>query len=1028
MRSVESVKRKRYWIGASLVVLAVVALGTVWAKRDPIAKSYIDDELRTRGVPASYEIKAIGTKRQRIEKIVIGNPARPDLTADWAEIDTSLGLGGVTVRAVRAGGMRLRGQLVRGALTFGAVDKLLPAPTGEPFKLPDIDVALSDAVLSLATPYGGVGVHLAGKGNVANSFKGKVAIGSRSLTSDGCSARAVQFAGNLVTSEGGPAVSGPLSVAALDCAGVKAATIAGTAALSGQNGFNRVSGGVDVRLATLTGRGAAANDIAIDSNFSGNFSGGRSAIKGQYIVSALKGSALGTSFGQTGLSGSYAVTTTAKKGVTIEAEGAVSAKGVVPERGLLNRLAAAQNSAAGSPIGAIMDQINRAVQGLSRGSAVKARYRLDQRGGEGGLIIRDITGQSISGARLALTGDAPIDIRWPNGGIEFAGAGTLSGGGFPNSRLLMNGRSGTATIAPMVATSSRLALAPVRFSFGGRGLTVDTVATLDGPIAGGRVSGLSLPIALRPGQSLLSGCHSPHFDRLILAELTLSPASVPLCINGNDIRIAAPRLTGRIGTTPISFAATAARYDMARRAFGVDNLGVKMAADGRPTLLNIPSLNGSLKGKGLAGRYAGAAGQIGPVPLLMTEGTGEWRFDDGIFTTRAAVKVGDANADYRFSPLISNDFNLRFAGGVIRAGGTLRAPKTGTAISRLTIDHRFSDGTGQALLDVDALTFGQSLQPEELTPITLGVIANVSGAVSGQGRINWTPRGVKSTGAFRTNGLDMAAAFGPVTGLNGEIRLSDLLGLETEPNQVIKLGGVNPGIAVLDGEVTYQLLPGLKAQVSGGRWPFAGGFLILEPTLLDLNQSAERRLTFRVEGLDMSRFIAAMEFENVAATGTFDGTLPMVFDKDGGRIVGGRITARDGGTLSYVGEISNENIGSMARFAFDALKAIKYSRMSIDLDGAIDGDVITRISFAGINQAPINGVRAKFPIPIKVTGLNKIPFIFNITITAKFRQLFEMARSFNDPSVLINRILPQLEPVPKDDPKPVQPSESRPLP
>ena len=442
----------------------------------------------------------------------------------------------------------------------------------------------------------------------------------------------------------------------------------------------------------------------------------------------------------------------------------------------------------------------------------------------------------------------------------------------------------------------------------------------------------------------------------------------------------------------------------------------------------MASLTGSLAGKGLTGRYLGAAGQIGPVPLLMTEGSGGWSFDDGVFLTRASLKVADANAEYRFSPLLSDDFSLRFANGVIRAGGTLRAPKTGTAVSRVTIDHRFSDGTGQALLDVDGLTFGNALQPEELTPITLGVIANVSGAVSGQGRINWTPRGVKSTGIFRTSGLDMAAAFGPITGLNGEIRLSDLLGLETEPNQVIKLGGVNPGIAVLDGQVTYQLLPNLKAQVSGGRWPFAGGFLILEPTLLDLNQSAERRLTFRVEGLDMSRFIAAMEFENVSATGTFDGTLPMIFDKDGGRIVGGRIIARDGGTLSYVGEISNENIGSMARFAFDALKSIKYSRLSIDLDGAIDGDVITRISFAGINQAPINGVRAKFPIPIKVTGLNKIPFIFNITITAKFRQLFEMTRSFNDPSVLINRILPQLEPVPKEDPKPVQPSESRPVP
>jgi translocation and assembly module TamB len=1020
-----SFRRKRYWMGASLIVLSLGALGIAWAKRDPIAKSYIDDELRSRGVTASYDIKAIGTKRQRFENIVIGDPARPDLTAAWAEIDTSLGFGGATVRAVRAGGVRLRGRLADGVLSFGSVDKLLPAPTGEPIKLPDLDIALRDAVLSLGTPFGGVGVHLAGSGNPSSDFKGRVAIGAPALKQGSCGAQTVKFAGELLTKDGAPFVTGPLSTDTVICGAVKATTVAGTAGFSSLKTFDRFGANIRLQIGTVAGRGVSARSVTLGLNSSGT----AAKQTGDYRIATAGGAAqAGLAFAQTGVSGTFSLSNAPGKMLAIETEGAASAKGVVPDRSLLARASAAGKSAEGTPVGPAIDQISRAVAGLSRGSDVKATYRLDQRGGEGGVIIRGLTGQSVSGAKFSLTGDAPVDVRWPGGGFEFAGVGSFSGGGFPESRVTMNGRQGTAIIAPMVGGGSRLALSPVRFGFGPQGLRLDTVATLDGPVAGGRVTGLTVPLAVRPGQSLLSGCHSPRFSQMAFAGLTLSPATVPLCVSGNEVSIASPRLNGRVGTSPISFAARSARYNLAQRVFGIDALAVRMPMNARPTLFNATSLTGSLAGKGLNGRYSGASGQIGPVPLLMTEGAGSWTFDNGVFATRAAVKVADANADYRFNPLISDDFNLRFANGVIRGDGTLRAPKSGMTVSRVTIDHRFSDGTGQAVLGVDELTFGQALQPDELTPITLGVIANVSGSMSGEGRINWTPRGVKSTGSFRTNGLDMAAAFGPVTGMNGEIRLSDLLGLETEPGQVIKLGAVNPGIAVLDGEVIYRLLPGLKAQVSGGRWPFAGGFLILEPTLLDLNQSAERRLTFRVEGLDMSRFIAAMEFENVAATGTFDGTLPMVFDKDGGRIVGGRIVAREGGTLSYVGDISNENIGSMARFAFDALKSIKYNRLAIDLDGAIDGDVITRISFSGVNQAPINGVRAKFPIPVKVTGLNNIPFIFNITITAKFRQLFEMARSFNDPSVLINRILPQLEPVPKEEQKPVQPPESRPTP
>jgi hypothetical protein len=262
--------------------------------------------------------------------------------------------------------------------------------------------------------------------------------------------------------------------------------------------------------------------------------------------------------------------------------------------------------------------------------------------------------------------------------------------------------------------------------------------------------------------------------------------------------------------------------------------------------------------------------------------------------------------------------------------------------------------------------------------------------------------------------------------MKGAINFTDLLALVTAPEQRITIAAINPGVLVANGDVRYRILPGYKVQVEGGRWPFAGGVLSLEPTVLDMSEAAERRLTFKVEGLDAARFIEAMAFENIAATGVYDGVLPMVFDASGGRIEGGRLVARGSGTVSYVGQVSNENLGLMGRFAFDALKSMRYHRLAIDLNGAIDGDVITRISFAGVNQAPVAGGRTK--LPIKVLGVSNMPFVFNVTITAKFRQLFDMARSFNDPSILINRLMPQLEPEAVVPPKPVQPGDSDPRP
>jgi hypothetical protein len=181
-----------------------------------------------------------------------------------------------------------------------------------------------------------------------------------------------------------------------------------------------------------------------------------------------------------------------------------------------------------------------------------------------------------------------------------------------------------------------------------------------------------------------------------------------------------------------------------------------------------------------------------------------------------------------------------------------------------------------------------------------------------------------------------------------------------------------------------------------------GGRLILQETIPNFGRNAPKRLTFEVVGLDAKTFVDSMGFKELSATGTFDGVLPMIFDDEGGRIVGGRLDSRPGGgTLAYNGVVNRANLGMMGGLAFDALRDLRFNSMIIRLDGYLDGEFATRLV---IDQVAL-GEATKTQRFIK--SINRIPFKFNVTIKGPFRALIATAKSFRDPRPMIADTLPR---------------------
>ena len=997
---------RRFGLIASSAV--VVCLAGLWLERERIATDLVDGRLAAAGVRGSYRVSALGPARQVIEDVRLGDPARPDLVASRVELRWRYRLGLPELASVRATGVRLSARWRDGRVSLGALDRLMPRAGAAAPALPDLALDLSDATLALVTPAGLVQVRLDGRGNPTRDFAGTVRTLAPALAIGGC---AIDGAAGALRVRAGPTgirLIGTLRTGQAACPAVllrpgRAEVNALVApALDHAHGVvSPVGFGGNVGRGRL---GPVRGIIRFDAT--PTEVGGRAALRSAGpVLPQMRADAAQ-------IVGSYRI----RRGDS-RFDGDLSLIGARATPAAVSAVSSASQAATATPLGPIAAQVGDRLTELLSRSDLQATLAF----GMGAQTTLRVTR-----ARLAARGGAEAVLA---GALDLAASGDwalhgrVSGRDLPTAIVQASGIRKTGVIeavvtpSPYRAGTAALTLDPVRLRAQGGTIRIVTRATLSGPLGSGAIEGLVLPIALTVGADggaeIDGGCVEVGVRQARLASFTLDPARVRLCgkpavavsRDGTvkvDAHLAALAITGRSGAAPLRI--DSGPVALTRRGFAAERVSVSLGAGPDPTQLAIGTLAGRFDGPGQNGRFDDAAGSIANVPLALSGAAGTWAVDGGTLRLEGALAISDRATSARFARLASRDVTLSLTAGRIVASGTLMPESRSERVAIVTLHHDLAQGRGGADIAVPALTFARrGLQPEMLTPLTLGVIANVAGTVHGAGRIDWSPAGTTSNGTFRTDRLDLAAAFGPVTGLSGSIRFTDLLGLVTAPHQEARVAAINPGVAVTDGLVRYRLLGADRVAVEEARWPFAGGTLTLEPALLDFSASAERRLTFRVDGLDAAAFVQQLDFPNIAATGTFDGRLPMVFGQEGGRIEGGGLRSRGGGTLAYVGPLSNAQLGTMGKIAFDALKAIGYSRLDLALDGKLDGEIVTRVGFDGVRQGP--GTRG-----LVARAIRDLPFRFNIAIRAPFRALVGTAASYANPTLLLQQAQTTVQP------------------
>ena len=999
----------------ALLGVLLLALVIGWLSRKDIAETLIADTLAEYDIRASYEIETIGPYRQVLTDIVLGDPARPDLTIERLELAIRPRLGLPDVTRLHLTRPRLYGTLEDGRLSFGELDPLIFGDDEDdaPFEFPNVELTIDDGRGLLETQFGRVGLKLAGGGHLRGGFEAEIAAVSRELDFGGCALDAPSLYGEVSIDAERPRFSGPVRFAALECA---------DRGLAVADGSVEVAARADRNLADFEGDYAlsVARTVLADAAAEGMTGRGRFTWRGDGFAALYAVAAENMSTPQAdaaGLAVEGRIRAFDRFG-RLEVNGEADGRGISMGPALDSAIAGAAEAGRGTLVEPLLNRLGLNLARAALGSTLAAAFDLRSEGGVTNLALPEARLRSANGATfLALSraqmtfGETAVpriagDIETGGNGLpQITGRMEQRGDGLRELRLAMR---------EYASGNARLAIPAMRLAQSRDGsIAMEGRVLASGGLPGGFAEGLVLPVdgtlAADGSLALWDGCRTMRFERLALANLALDGRQLRLCppsgrpilrygANGLDVAAGAPSLdlAGTIADTPIRLRSGAAAFAWPGAVVARD-LDISLGPVGNAQRFVISDLSADMSRGGAVGAFAGADVTLASVPLDIGGAEGRWTYRGGrLQIDGAGFSLTDRQEAARFEPLVAEGASLSLDDSVIRADAVLRHPDSGRGIAAVAIRHDLSAGEGTADLDLPGVTFDSTFQPLDLTRLALGVVANVEGTVTGEGQISWNDAGVTSTGAFSSESLDLAAAFGPVEGASGTVVFTDLLGLTTAPGQRLSLASVNPGIEIFDGEVAFRLVDGERLEIEGGTWPFMGGTLTMRPVSIAIGVEEARTYVIDIAGLEASRFIERMELANIAATGTFDGTIPIVFDAAGdGRLVGGRLVSREpGGNFAYVGELSYEDLGFFANYAFRTLRDLRYDRMDVALDGPLTGELVTQVRFTGIRQ----GELAERNLASRIIG--ELPIELRVNIRAPFYQLLTSLRALYDPSAL----------------------------
>jgi hypothetical protein len=993
-----------------------------------------------------------------IAALRLGDAASPDATIARTRVDFAWRPAPALAR-VRLEAPMLRARIDRQGVSLGSIDGLLQGDGGEA-RLPDMKVEIVDGSVTMATPYGALDGAVAARGALRRDFLAEVQLTER----PGGALNGV--AGTLSLRTDAQRVYGALALnlKALRAEGLAARDVRISGALETDHSL-RGAASVDVAAG-----GASIGPVAL-SRLDGAARLERSGGDGWAGRATLVADAAGAG-------GEW---TAPRTSLAVDFAESIRGALRMPHLALTRRGRAAMQRAwpdlAALPVGPLMGAAREAALQMLTDTEASAGFQVAA--GVVSLTAIEARGRGGETIRVSARPSGAPMAAFDSGSGVASGAARIEtvGGAFPALVLDLERWSASASelradgvvaIADFRARGAALAAPALSVTLGQRGgvgeARVQGAIVVSGPLGGARVEDMTAPLDLRlrwSGNGVaiapVQPCLPLRFARLALpglifgagaAEMCAAPAGFYATDAGGGVSggfaVPATVLNGHVADSAsqpaqLTFAGADVRLRGGAGGFGLDatiaapSLEVRLAAD-HGLILSAPDVDAHLLAAAGAwhaeGAIANAELRDTLLPAYVTEIAAAWSArpagDDVVVQfERGGARLSDrapedALPDRRpaFNPMRIANVAGALRGGRVEAAGAIALEAGARPLGRFSAEHMLASGAGEALIEAETLVFAKRFQPHDISELVRSVVADVYGPVSGEARVRWASNTLSAEGVARLDNLSMATATMPVIdGVTGEVRFDDLFALTTPPGQHVTIALLNPGVAVRDGAIDFQLLGPDRVALERAVWPFAGGELAVEPAIIALG-AEKTRLNLTLAGVDVERLLAELDVPDLAASGRVGGSFPLLLTESGAEVVNGTLTAEGPGRIAYAGRMGEETQGP-ARLAFDALRRLRYDRLALTLNGDLAGDLLTEISFRGESSMGVNlpGAPAAGPLRGQLAG---VPFIFNVSVRAPFRRLGELAAGAFDPRRALGQLRPGTEMAPPP-PAPIDP-------